>query len=148
MIADTVVQGNLVVPDGQTWLIGRNVQIAGNLRTVGGTIAMRPGSSLKLLGANPDAYVGGGLTYSDQLVNDIGVWVGPQGALEAPRRRELLGRSDQLVQVALVTIGRGAVAGHDRVEVGAHRRKANGQVNDARCRIGPGTTRCRGRPAT
>jgi PKD repeat protein len=82
VIADTVIQGNLVVPDGQTWLIGRNVQIAGNLRTVGGTIAMRPGSTLKFLGANPDAYVGGGLTYSDQLVNDIGLWVGPQGVLD------------------------------------------------------------------
>jgi hypothetical protein len=35
----------LVVPDGEAWLIGANVQVRGNVRTVNGTIGMRPGSS-------------------------------------------------------------------------------------------------------
>jgi PKD repeat protein len=82
VLADQVIDGDVVVPDGQKWLIGRNVQIRGNLRTVGGTIAMRPGSSLKFLGADPARYVGGGMTYSDALARDIGLWVGPQGTLD------------------------------------------------------------------
>ena len=82
ILADTTIVGDVVVPDGETWLVGRRVEIAGNLRTVGGTIAMRPGSSLKFLGANPDEYVGGGLTYSDQYSRDIGLWIGPAGALD------------------------------------------------------------------
>ena len=67
--------GNVVVPAGESWLIGAGVEITGNLRTVGGTIAMRPGSTLKFLGADPDAYVGGGLTFGAGLENDIGLWV-------------------------------------------------------------------------
>ncbi|MGH7549158.1 MAG: hypothetical protein ACREK3_00185 [Gemmatimonadota bacterium] len=81
-LADTIVHGDVVVPDGEAWLIGPNVQIEGNLRTVGGTIAMRPGSSLEFLGANPDEYVGGGLTYEEKFANDIGLWIGPQGVLD------------------------------------------------------------------
>ncbi|MGH7559305.1 MAG: hypothetical protein ACREMD_16280 [Gemmatimonadota bacterium] len=81
-LADTTIHGDVVVPDGQAWLIGPNVEIEGNLRTVGGTIAMRPGSSLKFLGANPNEYVGGGLTYEEQFANDIGLWIGPQGMLD------------------------------------------------------------------
>jgi hypothetical protein len=73
---------DVVVPDGETWLIGANVKIAGNLRTNGGTIAMRPGSSLHFLGANPDDYVGGGMGYEDQFANDIGLWVGHHGVLD------------------------------------------------------------------
>ncbi len=80
VLADTIVRGPVVVPDGQRWLIGRNVQIAGNLRTVNGTIAMRPGSSLKFLGADPAKYVGGGMHYTDAFANDIGLWVGGHGA--------------------------------------------------------------------
>jgi hypothetical protein len=82
VLADTTITGDLVVPAGETWLVGPNVEIAGNLRTVDGTIAMRPGSSLKFLGANPDEYIGGGLTYVPAHHRDIGLWVGPQGALD------------------------------------------------------------------
>jgi hypothetical protein len=70
------------VPDGQKWLIGAGVQIAGNLRTVGGTIALRPGSSLKFLGANVNEYVGGGMTFGPEFARDIGLWVGEQGVLD------------------------------------------------------------------
>jgi hypothetical protein len=73
---------DVVVPDGETWLIGANVKIAGNLRTHGGTIAMRPGSSLHFIGADPDRYVGGGMGYEDRFSNDIGLWVGHHGVLD------------------------------------------------------------------
>jgi hypothetical protein len=73
---------DVVVPDGETWLIGANVRIAGNLRTNGGTIAMRPGSSLHFLEANPDDYVGGGMVYEDRFAKDIGLWVGHHGVLD------------------------------------------------------------------
>lgn len=76
---DSVLVGSygadVVVPEGERWLVGQGVQIQGNLRTVGGTIAMRPGSSLTFLGADPLRYVGGGLTYSPAFANDIGLWV-------------------------------------------------------------------------
>jgi hypothetical protein len=73
---------DVVVPDGETWLIGANVKIAGNLLTHGGTIAMRPGSSLHFIGADPDRYVGGGMGYEDQFADDIGLWVGHHGVLD------------------------------------------------------------------
>lgn len=82
VLANVTIQGDVVVPDGETWLIGPGVQIAGNLRTVGGTIAMRPGSSLKFLGANPEEYVGGGQTYAPEFARDIGLWIGDQGVLD------------------------------------------------------------------
>jgi hypothetical protein len=81
-LANVTIQGDVVVPDGERWLIGSGVQIAGNLRTVGGTIAMRPGSSLKFLGANPEEYVGGGQTYEAAFARDIGLWIGTQGVLD------------------------------------------------------------------
>jgi hypothetical protein len=80
VLADTLVRGDVVVPDGEAWLIGPRVRIEGNLRTVSGTIAMRPGSSLHLLGADPAEYVGGGMHYEDGFARDIGVWVGGHGA--------------------------------------------------------------------
>ncbi|CAN5694309.1 hypothetical protein BH23GEM6_BH23GEM6_18040 [soil metagenome] len=80
VLQNTSITGDVVVPDGERWLIGANVQIAGNLRTVNGTIAMRPGSSLKLLGGDPAKYVGGGMHYTEQFANDIGIWVGGHGA--------------------------------------------------------------------
>jgi hypothetical protein len=82
VLRDTTILGDVVVPDGETWLIGQGVRIEGNLRTVGGTIAMRPGGTLTFLGADPAAYVGGGLTYTDAFARDIGLWVGPQGTLD------------------------------------------------------------------
>jgi hypothetical protein len=76
VLADTLVVGDVVVPDGQRWLIGPNVQVRGNVRTHSGTIAMRPGSTLRLLGGDPARYVGGGMHYTPEMANDIGIWVG------------------------------------------------------------------------
>lgn len=82
VLANVTIQGDVIVPAGEKWLIGPAVQIAGNLRTEGGTIAMRPRSSLRFLGANPDEYVGGGMTYAPEFARDIGLWIGDQGVLD------------------------------------------------------------------
>jgi uncharacterized protein YjdB len=82
VLANIVIQGDVVVPDGERWLIGPAVQIAGNLRTTGGTIAMRPGSALKFVGANPEEYLGGGQTFAPEFARDIGLWIGPLGVLD------------------------------------------------------------------
>jgi hypothetical protein len=82
VLKDVTLKGDVVVPANERWLIGPNVQIAGNLRTEGGTIAMRPGSSLKFLGGDPDKYVGGGMGYEAKFANDIGLWVGSNGVLD------------------------------------------------------------------
>ncbi len=82
VLSDITVQGDVIVPDGEKWLIGANVRISGNLRTDGGTIAMRPGSSLYFVGANPEQYVGGGMRYDDRFSMDWGIWVGGTGVLD------------------------------------------------------------------
>jgi uncharacterized protein YjdB len=80
VVADVTIEGDLVVPDGERWLIGPNVQVRGNVRTVNGTVAMRPGSSLRLLGGKPEEYVGGGMHFGPAFARDIGIWVGGHGA--------------------------------------------------------------------
>ena len=70
-----------------------------------------------------------------------------RGFVEAARRRQIMGGSHEFVEVAVVRLGRAPMIGDDAVEVRAHARQANGRVNDARCRIGPGTAPCRARPA-
>lgn len=82
ILADTSIAGDVMVPSGERWLIGAAVRIAGNLRTVGGTIAMRPGSSLYFLGADRNEYIGGGMTYEPKFARDIGLWIGPGGVLD------------------------------------------------------------------
>jgi len=82
VLANVEIRGDVVVPAGETWLIGSNVRIAGNLRTDSGTIAMRPGSSLHFVGAEPDRYVGGGMGYEPRFADDIGLWVGTMGVLD------------------------------------------------------------------
>jgi hypothetical protein len=81
VIADVSVSGDVVVPEGETWLFGANVEVAGNV-VVHGTLAMRPGSGLKFIGADPAQYVGGGMTFGPGLERDIGLWVGPTGRLD------------------------------------------------------------------
>lgn len=84
--ADSVLTGsyvgNVKVPVGETWQLGANVRIAGNLLVDSATLTMRPGGSLAFLGANPDAYLGGGMGYTDAFKNDIGLWVGDGGRLD------------------------------------------------------------------
>lgn len=82
VLANVEIQGDVVVPSGETWLIGPNVRIAGNLRTDSGTIAMRPGSSLHFIGADPQRYVGGGMGYEPRFAQDIGLWIGTMGVLD------------------------------------------------------------------
>jgi hypothetical protein len=82
VLKDVTLQGDVVVPANQKWLVGPNVRIAGNLRTEGGTIAMRPGSSLQFVGADPNAYVGGGMGYEAKFAKDYGIWVGSNGVLD------------------------------------------------------------------
>lgn len=82
VLADTLIEHDVVVPGGERWLIGRNVRIAGNLRTDSGVIALRPGSTLRFIGADPDAYVGGGMGYEARFSRDIGLWIGRQGVLD------------------------------------------------------------------
>jgi hypothetical protein len=82
IVQDVSIDGDVVVPAGQKWLIGANVRIAGNLRTDGGTIAMRPGSSLEFVGADPEEYVGGGMTFEPQFARDLGIWVSGTGVLD------------------------------------------------------------------
>jgi len=81
-LSDTTILGDVIVPIGERWLIGPNVRISGNLRTEGGTIAMRPGSSLTFVGAQPEQYVGGGMSYKPDFVNDWGIWIGGTGILD------------------------------------------------------------------
>jgi uncharacterized protein YjdB len=83
VLENVSITGDVVVPAGQKWLIGANVQIAGNLRTTNGTIAMRPGSSLKFVGGDPAEYVGGGMMFEPRFARDIGLWVdGSNGVLD------------------------------------------------------------------
>jgi hypothetical protein len=82
VLRDVTIEGDVVVPPGERWLIGPNVRIAGNLRTEAGTIAMRPGSSLHFVGADPDRYVGGGMGYSAEFSDDLGLWIGSEGVLD------------------------------------------------------------------
>src|SRR5690606_536283 len=82
VLENDTIKGDVVVPAGETWLIGPNVWIEGNLRTDSGTIAMRPGSSLHFIGANPEEYVGGGMGWDPKYARDIGVWVGRAGVLD------------------------------------------------------------------
>jgi hypothetical protein len=76
-----------IVPNGEKWLFAEGVVVLGNLRTDGGVIAMRSGSSITLRdrSGNPAsrlAYVGGGLRYSPAMEQDIGIWVGGSGSLD------------------------------------------------------------------
>ena len=74
--------GDVIVPLMESWLVGAGVQIAGNL-LVDGRAAMRPGSGLKFLGADPTQYVGGGLDFDSALhANDIGLWIRTTGVLD------------------------------------------------------------------
>jgi hypothetical protein len=82
VLENVTLHGDVVVPAGQKWLIGANVRIQGNLRTDAGMIAMRPGSSLRFVGADPRKYVGGGMRYGDAFVDDIGLWIGGTGVLD------------------------------------------------------------------
>jgi hypothetical protein len=82
IIQDVAIQGDIVVPDGESCLIGPNVRISGNVRTDGGTIVMRPGSSLKFVAAEPAEYVGGGMRFSADYRGDYGIWVGGTGVLD------------------------------------------------------------------
>jgi PKD repeat protein len=82
VLQDTIVTGNLAIPAGQKWLIGRNVQVAGNVLVQDATLGMRPGSTLKIVGADPNRYVGGGLHYSATVDSDRGVWVWGTGQLD------------------------------------------------------------------
>jgi hypothetical protein len=81
VVQDTSVVGNVTVPEGETWLFGANVEVEGNV-IVRGTLAMRPGSSLRFLGANPNRYVGGGMGYEARFDGDTGLWVVRSGALD------------------------------------------------------------------
>ncbi|MDQ3606921.1 MAG: Ig-like domain-containing protein, partial [Gemmatimonadota bacterium] len=80
VLADTTVVGDVVVPDGEAWLIGANVKVQGNVRTVNGIVALRPGSKLTFVGGDPTRYVGGGMHYNDSFANDFGLWIGGMGA--------------------------------------------------------------------
>ncbi len=82
VLRDTMVTGDIIVPQGESWLIGPNVRISGNVRTDGGTIAMRPGSRLQFVGVTPEQYVGGGMRYEDRFKRDWGIWVGGTGVLD------------------------------------------------------------------
>jgi hypothetical protein len=82
VISDTLVNGNLVIPAGQRWLIGKNVQVAGNVLVEDAVMGMRPGSSLKIVGADPNKYIGGGAHYTSSLNSDRGVWVWGSGQLD------------------------------------------------------------------
>jgi hypothetical protein len=82
VLADTVVQGNVVVPAGERWLIGQNVEVAGNVLVQDATVAMRPGSSLKFLG-NMAQYTGGpNMHYDPSVDQDWGLWVWGTGQLD------------------------------------------------------------------
>lgn len=81
ILEDTLVVGNVLVPEDEVWLFGSDVQVEGNV-LVDGALAMRPGSTLKFLGANPDEYVGGGMHYGPEFSRDIGLWVGVTGVLD------------------------------------------------------------------
>jgi len=82
VISNTQVTGDIIVPTGKKWLIGANVRVSGNVRTDGGTIAMRPGSSLTFVGAKAEQYVTGGMRYDQSFSKDWGIWVGGTGVLD------------------------------------------------------------------
>jgi len=83
VLQDTLVDGtNVEVPAGETWLFGPNVEVLRANVIVRGTLAMRPGSSLKFSGADPDQYVGGGMMYEERFDRDWGMWVLRSGVLD------------------------------------------------------------------
>jgi uncharacterized protein YjdB len=82
VLSNETLKGDILVPVGERWLVGANVKVEGNLRTDGGTIAMRAGSSLTFIGADPEKYVGGGMRYESKFANDYGLWVGGTGLLD------------------------------------------------------------------
>lgn len=83
LIEDTLIVGNLIIPSGKRWLIGKGVAVAGNVLVKDAVMGMRPGSTLMIVGATPDRYVGGGMNYDSGPFNDDrGVWVWGTGQLD------------------------------------------------------------------
>jgi hypothetical protein len=72
---DVVVSGRVLIA---------NLEIRnGSLHCSSGTVAMRPGSSLKFTGGNPSAYVGGGMQWTPEIGRtDFGMWIDGTCALD------------------------------------------------------------------
>jgi len=69
---------DVVVPAGERWLFGPDVQTEANV-VVRGTLGMRPGSSLRFVNVDESRMVGGGM---DFLKSDVGLWVLGEGVLD------------------------------------------------------------------
>jgi ferric-dicitrate binding protein FerR (iron transport regulator) len=82
VLTKITLNGDIVVPAGQRWLVGSDVRIAGTLRTDAGVIAMRPGSSLEFVGATAEQFIGGGENYDPRFAQDYGLWIGGEGVLD------------------------------------------------------------------
>lgn len=83
VLTDETIQSDVFVPAGESWLFGPNVEVEGNV-IIAGRFAQRPGSTLKIVGADPDAYgTGGGLDF-DPIVhkNHFGIWLLNTGILD------------------------------------------------------------------
>jgi hypothetical protein len=79
---DHVLSGQIAgatVPAGETWKIEGLVVSTANV-VVQGTLVMRPGATLRFVGVNEAAFVGGGM---DPVASDVGLWVMGAGKLDA-----------------------------------------------------------------
>jgi hypothetical protein len=79
---DRVLSGQIAgatVPAGETWKIEGLVESTANV-VVQGTLVMRPGATLRFVGVNEAAFVGGGM---DPVASDVGLWVMGAGKLDA-----------------------------------------------------------------
>lgn len=78
---DRVISGavdGFTVPPGEVWKIGKEVESSGNV-IVEGTLVMRPGDTLRFVGIDESAFVGGGM---EPLDSDVGLWVIGEGILD------------------------------------------------------------------
>lgn len=67
------------VPAGEVWEVRGLVETPKNV-VVAGTLRMRAGSTLRFVGVNESAFVGGGM---DPVASDVGLWVMGDGILDA-----------------------------------------------------------------
>jgi hypothetical protein len=67
------------VPAGEVWEVRGLVETPKNV-VVEGTLRMRPGATLRFVGVNELAFVGGGM---EPLATDVGLWVMGDGVLDA-----------------------------------------------------------------
>lgn len=73
------VSGGFTVPAGEVWSVDGLVETNGSV-VVHGTLVMRPGDTLRFVGVDESAFVGGDTA---PVATDVGLWVEGHGVLDA-----------------------------------------------------------------